>query len=326
MNLDNLYTKFKMDPFKLIDSVVHADGSAVILFKNRKSEILYVNDQFYQKHPQFKNCKETVIGKTDFDLFPDSNEHAKQAFEDEKKVMETGKAINVVETEGKNENGYTIIAHTRKYPVHNSEGEVIGVFVITEDMTSDVATLRENQEKAKILTKLNVELSQENAIDDLSQLYNRRFIKEELDAMHKKYIDNNTPFSVILLDLDDFKHVNDNYGHHVGDEVIRHVGSVLNNIKHQKYPTMEPCRYGGDEFLVILPAYQKDGAVSIAKDIKDAFDHVVLHTGHYDDIVRLSIGVAGIKAKESVQDLLNKCDQRMYISKKDGKHRITYKG
>ena len=69
--------------------------------KNRKSEILYVNDQFYQKHPQFKNNKEAVIGKTDFDLFPDSQEHAKQAFEDEQRVMETGQAINVVETEGK---------------------------------------------------------------------------------------------------------------------------------------------------------------------------------------------------------------------------------
>ena len=87
---------------------------------------------------------------------------------------------------------------------------------------------------------------------------------------------------------------------------------------------MEPCRYGGDEFLVILPAYQKDGAVSIARDIKDAFDHVILHAGAYQDIVRLSIGVAGIRDEETIQDLLNKCDQRMYISKRDGKHRITY--
>ena len=176
----------------------------------------------------------------------------------------------------------------------------------------------------KILTKLNVELSQENATDALTQLYNRRFIHAELDTLHKEYLENNTPFSILLLDLDNFKSVNDNYGHHIGDEVIKHVGTVLNNIKHQKYPTMEPCRYGGDEFLVILPAYQKDGAVSIARDIKDAFDHVILHAGAYHDIVRLSIGVAGIRDEETIQDLLNKCDQRMYISKRDGKHRITY--
>ena len=255
---------------------------------------------------------------------PKVRPHAKQAFEDEQRVMETGQAINVVETEGKNHDGYTLIAHTRKYPLYDSQGETIGVFVITEDMTSDVKALRENQEKAKILTKLNVELSQENATDALTQLYNRRFIHAELDTLHKKYLENNTPFSILLLDLDNFKSVNDNYGHHIGDEVIKHVGTVLNNIKHQKYPTMEPCRYGGDEFLVILPAYQKDGAVSIARDIKDAFDHVILHAGAYHDIVRLSIGVAGIRDEETIQDLLNKCDQRMYISKRDGKHRITY--
>ena len=252
MEFDELFTKLKVNPLKLIESIVHADGSSVILFKNRKSEILYVNDQFYQKHPQFKNNKEAVIGKTDFDLFPDSQEHAKQAFEDEQRVMETGQAINVVETEGKNHDGYTIIAHTRKYPLYDSQGETIGVFVITEDMTSDVKALRENQEKAKILTKLNVELSQENATDALTQLYNRRFIHAELDTL------------------------------------------------------------------------QKDGAVSIARDIKDAFDHVILHAGAYHDIVRLSIGVAGIRDEETIQDLLNKCDQRMYISKRDGKHRITY--
>ena len=53
MEFDELFTKLKVNPLKLIESIVHADGSSVILFKNRKSEILYVNDQFYQKHPQF---------------------------------------------------------------------------------------------------------------------------------------------------------------------------------------------------------------------------------------------------------------------------------
>ena len=68
--------------------------------------------------------------------------------------------------------------------------------------------------------------------------------------MHKEYLENNTPFSILLLDLDNFKSVHEVItGHHIGDEVIKHVGTVLNNIKHQKYPTMEPCRYGGDRIF-----------------------------------------------------------------------------
>lgn len=324
MNFNDLLTIFGMDPAKLIESVVNNKGSSVILFKNRKSEIIYVNEQFYQKHQQFKDCRDAVFGKTDFDLFPDSLEHARQAFDDEQKVMETGKAINVIETEGKNDKGQTILAHTRKYPVYNNKSEVIGVFVITEDMTSDVAMVRESQEKANILTKLNAELSQENAIDGLSKLYNRKFIKVQLDALHEDYINNNRPFSIIMLDLDNFKNINDTYGHTIGDEVIKHVGNILLNIKHQKYPTIEPCRYGGDEFLVILPSYQKDGAVAIAKDIKEAFDSTVLSTGNYHDIVELSIGVSGIRDDESVQDLMKKCDQRLYHSKRTGKHCISF--
>ena len=66
MEFDELFTKLKVNPLKLIESIVHADGSSVILFKNRKSEILYVNDQFYQKHPQFKKIavdNKKILGK-----------------------------------------------------------------------------------------------------------------------------------------------------------------------------------------------------------------------------------------------------------------------
>ena len=90
MKLVELYTELSIDPFKLIESIVHAEGSVVILFKNRKSEILYVNEQFYHKHPQFKDYKESVLGKTDFDLFLDLHEHAKQALLKQKAKQKKG--------------------------------------------------------------------------------------------------------------------------------------------------------------------------------------------------------------------------------------------
>ena len=68
MEFDELFIKLKVNPLKLIESIVHAGGSSVILFKNRKSEILYVNDQFIKNIHSLKIIKEAVIGKTDFEF------------------------------------------------------------------------------------------------------------------------------------------------------------------------------------------------------------------------------------------------------------------
>ena len=150
--------------------------------------------------------------------------------------------------------------------------------------------------------------------DVLTKTYDRRYYEEYVRNM-------NNIITLAIIDANGFKEINDHFGHAAGDEALKKLSKAIKDcIRKDDYL----IRYGGDEFLVILPAYQKDGAVSIARDIKDAFDHVILHAGAYHDIVRLSIGVAGIRDEETIQDLLNKCDQRKYISKRDGKHRITY--
>lgn len=324
MEFKKFVEEYQIDPMRMIETIVEADMPSVCLFKNTESQIIYVNKRFFLKHKMFQNDPTSVYGKTDFDLFPDSIEHAKQAFEDEQQVIKTGKAINLVETEGKDEMGRTIIAHTKKFPVYNHQNEIIGTFIMTEDMTNDVATLRENQAKNELLTKLNIELTQENSIDALSSLYNRRFIRAELDSLYNAYKTQDIPFSIILIDLDNFKRVNDEFGHATGDEVITYVGTVLLNIKRQLYPTMEPCRYGGDEFLVILPTYQREGAIAIAKDIKEAFDNQILSSGHFHESVKMSIGIASIRSEEDIHQLITRCDKRLYEAKKNGKHQICY--
>lgn len=324
MNFKQLFEEFQIDPAALIETIVNADIPSVILFKDIESRIVYVNNKFFNKHAEFLDDPSSVYGKTDFDLFPESIEHARQAFEDEQQVMKTGKPLNLIETEGKDEKGRTIIAHTRKYPLYNNKREVVGTFVITEDLTTDVATLRETQQKTDLLTKLNQELTEENTTDTLSRLYNRRFIRAELDSLLGEYKKNGIPFSTLMLDLDNFKRINDEFGHAVGDDVISYVGTTLLNIKRLKYPTIEPCRFGGDEFLVIMPNYQKEGAIAIAKDIKEAFDNQILRSGTFHESIKVSIGVACIDDNESIHDLLNDCDKRLYEAKKSGKQQIRY--
>ena len=324
MLLEELLVQTNIDAFRLVETIVDADLPTVVLFKNTKSEIVYVNKQFFHKHPEFKENPETVYGKTDFDLFPESIEHAKQAFYDEQEVLRTGKPINVLETEGKDKLGRTKIAHTKKFPVYDRNHEAVGILVFTEDITNDVSVLRENQEKNKILSKLNRELTQENTTDTLSQLYNRRFERAELDSLYNQFIYKDIPFSAILIDLDNFKRINDSFGHNVGDEVIHYIGEVLINIKNQIYPTIEPCRCGGDEFLILAPAYQKEGAIAIAKDIKEAFDNQMLHVGDFHEKVHLSMGVACIHKNESIHEFLERCDKYLYVAKNNGRNQICF--
>lgn len=324
MDFKKLFNEFKIDSVALIETIVNADIPSVIVFKDTESRIIYVNDKFFNKHSEFQSDPSSVYGKTDFDLFPESVEHAKQAFDDEQQVMKTGNPLNLIETEGKDDKGRTIIAHTRKYPLYNQNHDVFGTFVITEDLTTDVATLRENQQKTDLLTKLNRELTEENTTDTLSRLYNRRFIRAELDSLLKEYQQNGTPFSAMMLDLDNFKRINDEFGHPVGDDVIAYVGSVLLNIKRLKYPTIEPCRFGGDEFLVIMPNYEKQGAATIAKDIKEAFDNQILRSGKFHETVKMSIGIACIDECDNIHDLLSSCDKHLYEAKKNGKQQIQF--
>lgn len=324
MNYKDLLKTFPMNADKLLEMIVGTKYSYVILFKDTDSKIIYVNDRFFKKHKEFASNPDSVLGKTDFDLFPGAdNEHAKQAFEDEQRVMSTGEILDVIESEGKDSLGRKKIAHTRKYPVYDNDDNVIGVIVITEDITANIETLKKTQEKNELLSELNRELTEENTLDSLTGLYNRRFIRAELNSLYDTYKSIGQLFSVILIDIDDFKHINDKYGHSTGDDVLSYIGKTLLDVKHNKFTNMLPCRYGGDEFLVILPARDIESSVAVAKFIKDKFIEPY-NTDNYHETIGLSMGVATIESSDTIHELLIRCDERLYRSKQTGKDRITY--
>ena len=159
MEFQEIMQRLRIDANQVLEAIVTSDMPYVFVFKDIHSRILYVNQQFYSKHPEFKDQPDSVIGKTDFDLFPLFPKHAKQAYEDEQNVIKTKKPLHIFETEGQDARGYTKVAHTRKYPLLNAQKECVGVFVVTEDVSQDVSIVRENIEKNTLLTKLNQELT-----------------------------------------------------------------------------------------------------------------------------------------------------------------------
>lgn len=188
-----------------------------------------------------------------------------------------------------------------------------------------VARLRANLRKA--MHKIEVLANQ----DDLTGTYNRRSITTALSAAIHYARQSGSPLSVCMLDLDHFKHVNDSHGHLVGDEVLRQfvsrVESCLRTADHvQATPGGhdEPLgRFGGEEFLVILPGTDLQGAQRAAERIRRVISDNPFETSDGEICVTVSIGVTSFQRTDSADDLLGRCDKALYQSKHAGRDRVT---
>jgi diguanylate cyclase (GGDEF)-like protein len=166
--------------------------------------------------------------------------------------------------------------------------------------------------------------------DTLTGLYNRRYLSEILDRefkLVKRF--NNYSASILLIDIDNFKAVNDTYGHSVGDRIIQEVANLLRT-KTRSYCVS--ARYGGEEFIQVIPNTQLD-------DIKSAADHLLTAISEKPFVVKgkiinitISIGVALIPCPEcfldckgcTVEGWLELADRALYRSKSEGKNRVTF--
>ena len=162
----------------------------------------------------------------------------------------------------------------------------------------------------------------ERAIKDhLTKLYNRFYFEEEGKRELERAKRYGYPVSLIMLDLDDFKRVNDRFGHQKGDEVlVRFAEIVRKSIRR----TDIPVRYGGEEFLVLLPHTNLSGAIKVAERIRVSFSKVVFKEG--SEVFRLTVS-AGVASCESegceLDTLLYKADKALYQAKREGKNRTV---
>lgn len=146
--------------------------------------------------------------------------------------------------------------------------------------------------------------------DHLTGLYNRRFLIKNLETEYNKASRTNMPFAILLIDIDNFKLVNDNFGHHDGDIMLSNLGDILRN--HSRNYDIAG-RFGGDEFLVILPHTTVDAAQSYASRIRNAFSHVAMPYIEYD--VQISIGIASSENK-TLDEILKIADDSLYKTKR----------
>ena len=203
-------------------------------------------------------------------------------------------------------------------PPHSASFRITMVAVLGFEMVT-CYILDQSRRRSKLgLLKLAAEFEYAAKHDALTGLANRREALEQLDIEYQRYLRNARSFSVLLMDIDLFKSVNDNYGHHVGDELITLVARTLRE-QCRKVDTL--ARWGGEEYLVLLPETTTEEAMSSANRIREAFSVRSVSTEQGQVQATISVGVASIRGSESIDRLLQRADEALYRAKSEGRNR-----
>ena len=160
------------------------------------------------------------------------------------------------------------------------------------------------------LEEKNKELEHIANTDKLTAIYNRRAIEERLQEMLERLRKNYGSLSILLLDLDNFKHINDKFGHLMGDASLRQVAKLI----RQNIPAEAAAgRWGGDEFLVLLPGMGPEGACATGESIRSAVEGCCLEDGNLK--ISVSVGVATYSRGEELDTLFRRADKALYTAK-----------
>ncbi len=158
------------------------------------------------------------------------------------------------------------------------------------------------------------------ARDSLTGLYNKRFIVNELENYCRIARRSGRAFSIILIDIDDFKQINDRFGHLSGDEYLRRFAELIGNSQRDQDIA---GRIGGEEFLIILPETAIDGALQLAVRIRKNVEEFVLHHQNSEIRTTISAGVCQYENKiRDIKEFLDIADQALYEAKKAEKNKV----
>ncbi len=177
------------------------------------------------------------------------------------------------------------------------------------------------------LSHAKSELAKLARTDPLTQLSNRLRLHEDLTTVHERARRAQRPYAVALCDLDDFKGYNDSHGHLEGDEVLRRIGHT---IADQLRAGDGAYRYGGEEFLILLPDESPSGAVVAMERLRAAIEALAIPYSRHPrpGIVTISIGIAGYDTErdESAAEILQAADAALYRAKQHGRNRVVAPG
>lgn len=245
---------------------------------------------------------------------PETEEESREAI---RRVFDNGQETSV-EWIYRHPNGEERTLVTTSFPIRNADGVVIAGIGASLDFTEQRAYERELVEQKLQLQEANARLHALAQTDGLTGLANHRTFQSALQVAYDHALANGTKLSLMLLDVDHFKRLNDNYGHPVGDKVLQCIARVL---RDEAIEPLLPCRYGGEEFVVLLPGLDADAACRFAEQVRERIE------GSEPDGLKVtaSLGVSTLAPSiTSREELVAEADRALYESKHGGRNRVSH--
>jgi diguanylate cyclase (GGDEF)-like protein/PAS domain S-box-containing protein len=277
--------------------------------KDSAGRLLFYNRSFAQR---FGVSEYAWLGRTDEQLWSRNPNNSDRIHDLEVMV---GDQIMESEEQVRGANGEIRSLRSFKFPCSDSAGNILlaGVAV---DVSEEAAHKAELERYHRELEEANNRLRKLAVTDELTGLRNRRAFEERLGMEFSMARRRKRELSVLLLDVDDFKMVNDRWGHAAGDEVLRRLAAILQTTV--RLPDL-PARYGGEEFVVLLPESGQESALGLARRVMER----VASERWENAPLTISIGMAALI--DSMTDgfqLVERADEALYAAKRAGKNRV----
>ena len=192
---------------------------------------------------------------------------------------------------------------------------------ITKPFSATIVNIR-IRNQIKIINQMRA-IERLSTIDQLTEIPNKRSFNNQLSMEWRRAIRNRTPISVMMIDVDKFKNYNDKYGHLQGDVALQAVAHALTQTL--KRPADFAARWGGEEFAVLLPATDIDGALVIAELIRESVENLSIpYSENKSSYVTISVGVNSQvpSHNDSMDDFIYNSDMALYTAKKTGRNRV----
>ncbi|MCD7035651.1 diguanylate cyclase [Metabacillus sp. GX 13764] len=218
------------------------------------------------------------------------------------RVNQTGTAPVTYQLERNSRHSYYQV---QSAPIFKGNGKPSGRTIIISDITEE--------------TLLKEKLEELAYKDGMTGIFNRTYFIGTFAKLIKEAAKEGSPLSLMIMDIDHFKSINDTFGHLTGDEAIGHVVQLAKEILEGSSLF---ARYGGEEFVAALPGRELDEAASIAEDIRMSIAASPLRTNAGKIAITASFGAAALTGEKSIEDLLSEADHALYEAKRSGRNRV----